>query len=215
MTPSLSYRLSRALGSWVVLPWLRFKVAGRENVPLTGPVILVSNHQSYLDPMLLSCGSPRAPIEYMARDTLFRHPLAGFYFRHTHAFPVRRGGADRQAWKHFETLVKQGKQVSFFPEGTRSEDGSLLPVVPGSGMLIHRCPGAAVIPVRIRGSWKVLNKRRGFGGLHPVSVRFGQALDLSAEWAQEGSREVYQSIANKVMAAIAALPPVDGRDDDK
>jgi 1-acyl-sn-glycerol-3-phosphate acyltransferase len=214
MTVSLFYRLTWVFGTFGLLPWLKFKVAGRENVPLTGPVILACNHQSYLDPLLLGCGSPRAPIEYMARDTLFKHPIAGFYFRHSHTFPVRRGGADRQAWKHFEDLVEQGKQVSFFPEGTRTQDGKLLPVVPGSGMLIHRCPAATVIPVRIRGTWKVLNKRGGWGGFHPVSIAFGPPVDLKPEWSQDGSREVYQAVADKVMAAIAAIPPVDGRDDD-
>jgi len=199
--------------SSVVLPLLKFKVAGAEHVPLSGPVILASNHQSYLDPLILGYGSPRLPVRFMARDTLDNNPVAGFYFRQAMTFPVKRGGADRQAWKRFEELVKSGEQVSYFPEGTRTVDGKLQEVVPGSGMLIHRCPGATVIPARIRGSYKVLNKETGFGGLHPVSVGFGQPVDLSAEWAQTG-REAYTAIAEKIMAAIAAIPPVDGRDDD-
>lgn len=214
MSASLTYRLTWVLGTYAVLPLLRYRVAGREHVPMQGPVILASNHQSYLDPMILGCGSPRLPIRFMARDTLYNNPVAGAYFRWSQTFPVKRGGADRQAWKTFESLVKAGEQVSFFPEGTRCEDGRLQPAVPGSGMLVHRCPGAAVIPARIRGSWKVLNKRKGFGGLHPVSVRFGPPVDLGAEWARPGGREAYQAVAEKIMAAIAALPPVDGRDDD-
>ncbi len=213
-TASLSYRLTWVLGTYAVMPLCKFKVAGREHVPMTGPVILASNHQSYLDPMVLGCGSPRLPIRFMARETLYHNKLAGLYFRHAQTFPVKRGGADRQAWKKFEELVKSGEQVSFFPEGTRTVDGSLLPVVPGSGMLIHRCPGATVVPARIRGSWKVINKEKGFQGFKPVSVGFGPPVDLSAEWAQDGGRETYQAIAEKIMAAIAAIPPVDGRDDD-
>lgn len=211
---SLTYRLTWVFGTFFVMPLLRFKVAGRENVPMTGPVILASNHQSYLDPIVLGCGSPRLPIRFMARASLNNSFIAGLYFRWAQTFPVKRGGADREAWKKFESLVMEGGQVSFFPEGTRTEDGKLLPVVPGSGMLIHRCKGATVVPARIRGSWKVLNKAKGWGGLHPVSIAFGPPVDLSAEWAQEGGREVYQAIAEKIMAAIAAIPPVDGRDDD-
>jgi 1-acyl-sn-glycerol-3-phosphate acyltransferase len=203
MKPSVVYRLTWHLAS-VILPLLKFKVSGRENVPLTGPVILASNHQSYLDPLLLGYGSPRLPVRFMARDTLDNNPLAGFYFRQAQTFPVKRGGADRQAWKMFETLVASGEQVSFFPEGTRTVDGKLQPVVAGSGMLIHRCPTAVVIPARIRGSWKVLNKKTGFGGLHPVSIAFGKPVDLSAEWAATG-RDAYQAIADKIMAAIEAL----------
>lgn len=212
MKPSFAYRLTWHISS-AILPLLKFKVSGQENIPPTGPVILASNHQSYLDPMILGYGSPRLPIRFMARDTLYHNPVAGFYFRKAQTFPVKRGGADRQAWKRFEDLVMSGEQVSFFPEGTRTVDGKLQPVVPGSGMLIHRCPGATVVPARIRGSWKVLNKEKGFGGLHPVSVSFGPPVDLSAEWAETG-REAYQAIATKIMDAIAAIPPVDGRDDD-
>lgn len=212
MKPSAAYQLTWYFAAGV-LPLLKFKVSGAENVPLSGPVILASNHQSYLDPMILGYGSPRLPIRFMARDTLYNNPVAGYYFRKAQTFPVKRGGADRQAWKMFETLVTSGEQVSFFPEGTRTVDGKLQPVVPGSGMLIHRCPGATVVPARIRGSYKVLNKEKGFGGLHPVSIGFGKPVDLGAEWAMTG-REAYQAIADKIMAAIAAIPLVDGRDDD-
>lgn len=197
------------------MPLLRFRVAGTEHIPARGGVILASNHQSFLDPVLLGCGSSRLPVHFMARDSLFRTWPLGWYLRQTHTFGVRRGGADRQAWRRFEELVAAGEQVTFFPEGTRSPDGSLLPANPGSGMLIHRCPQATVLPVRIRGTHRVLSKAGGFGGLRPVSVRFGPPVDLSAEFAAEGGREAYAAIADKIMAAIAALPTVDGRDDDR
>jgi 1-acyl-sn-glycerol-3-phosphate acyltransferase len=193
---------------------LRWRVAGTEHMPMAGGVILVSNHQSYLDPLILGCASPRRPVHFMARESLFRNPVFGFLIRTIHAFPVKRGGADRQAWRAFEQMVKDGKLVSFFPEGTRSDDGKLQPANAGSGMLIHRCRGAVILPVRVRGTYKVLNKSRGFGGLKPCSVTFGQPVDLSAEMAAGDSRENYEAIANKCMAAIAAIPLPDGRDDD-
>jgi 1-acyl-sn-glycerol-3-phosphate acyltransferase len=194
---------------------LRWRVGGAENVPKTGGVILVSNHQSYLDPYALGCASPRRPVHFMARESLFKNPLFGWLIRTIHAFPVKRGGADRQAWRAFEQLVESGEQVSFFPEGTRSDDGQLQPANAGSGMLVHRCKGATVIPVRIRGSYRVLNKTKGFQGLHPISVVFGPPVDLGAEMAAEGGRETYEAIANKCMAAIAGLPTAGGRDEDQ
>ncbi|HTB21144.1 MAG TPA: lysophospholipid acyltransferase family protein [bacterium] len=214
MQASLMYRGSRLFYRSVLLPLMRFKVGGLEHIPPAGGLILACNHQSFLDPIVLGCGSYRVPTHFMARASLFESRILNFYFRNTHTFGVKRGGADRQAWKHFEDLVRSGEQVTFFPEGTRSDDGRLQPGNPGSGMLIHRCPGAAVVPARIRGTWRVLNKTRGFSGLHPISVGFGPPVDLSAEWAQKGSREVYGAITDKIMAAIAAIPPVDGRDDD-
>lgn len=193
---------------------LRLRIGGEAHVPRSGGVILVSNHQSYLDPYALGCACPRRPVHFMARESLFKNPVFGFVIRLIHAFPVKRGGADRQAWRAFENLVLQGEQVSFFPEGTRSDDGKLQPANAGSGMLVHRCKTATVIPVRIRGTYRVLNKSKGYQGLHPISVVFGAPLDLSAELAADGSRETYEAIANKCMAAIASLPTVDGRDDD-
>jgi 1-acyl-sn-glycerol-3-phosphate acyltransferase len=215
MQASLMYRGSRSFYRSVLLPLLQFRVGGLEHVPPTGGLIMASNHQSYLDPILLGCATPRLPVHFMARESLFRSRILNFYFRNTHTFGVKRGGVDRQAWKHFEDLVRSGEQVTFFPEGTRSDDGRLQPANPGSGMLIHRCPGATVLPCRIRGTWKVLNKTRGFSGIHPISVAFGPPVDLSKEIADKGGREVYAAITEKIMAAIAAIPVVDGRDDDQ
>jgi 1-acyl-sn-glycerol-3-phosphate acyltransferase len=214
MQASLLYRGSRNFYRSVLLPLLKFRVGGLEHIPPTGGLILASNHQSYLDPIVLCSGSYRVPTHFMARASLVESRILNFYFRNTHTFVVKRGGVDRQAWKHFEDLVRSGEQVTFFPEGTRSVDGRLQPGNPGSGMLIHRCPGATVVPARIRGTWKVLNKVSGYSGRHPVSLNFGPPVDLSAEWAQKGGRGVYAAITDKIMAAIAAIPPVDGRDDD-
>ena len=214
MKPHLNYLFFRQLSRLILFPLVRFRVAGVGNSPPAGPVILVSNHQSYMDPVLIGCANPRKPVIYMARESLFRHKPFAWFLGQMHVFAVKRGGADRGAWRHFEKLVADGEQVNFYPEGTRSPDGRLQTANPGAGMLIHRCKGAVVIPVRVRGAYKVLNKDKGFQGLHPVSLVFGPPVDLGPEFAHEGGRECYQAIADKVMAAIAALPPVDGKDDD-
>jgi 1-acyl-sn-glycerol-3-phosphate acyltransferase len=214
MKPHLNYLFFRQLSRTVLVPLVRFRAAGLENIPAGGPVILVSNHQSYMDPVLIGCANPRKPVLYMARESLFRWAPFAWFLGQMHVFPVKRGGADRSAWRHFEKLVADGEQVNFYPEGTRSADGKLQRADPGADMLIHRCKGATVIPCRVRGAYKVLNKDKGFQGLHPVSLVFGPPVDLAAEFAQSGGRECYQAIADKVMAAIAAIPPIEGRDDD-
>jgi 1-acyl-sn-glycerol-3-phosphate acyltransferase len=211
----MAYNFIWFFGNAFLRLFLRFKVVGKERVPAQGGIILVSNHQSYLDPVAVGCATPRRrPVHFMARESLFKNPIFAWGIRSIHAFPVKRGGADRQAWRAFEKMVADGEVVSFFPEGTRSEDGQLLPANAGAGMLIHRCKGAHVVPVRVRGTHRVLNKAKGFQGFRPVSVVFGDPLDLSAEFAAEGSREVYEALANKVMAGIAALPGIEGRNDD-
>ncbi len=200
------YYFTWLLGRILVWPLFRITRIGKERVPRSGGVILASNHLSYLDPLVLGITCPRKPIRFMARESLYRNPVFRLFLWAAYTFPVKRGGADRGAWRHFENLVATGQQVSFFPEGTRSEDGQLLPANPGAGMLIHRCTGATVIPVRITGTDRILNKAKGFQGLFKVTIAYGSPVDLSAELALEGSREVYQRVADKVMAAIAALP---------
>jgi 1-acyl-sn-glycerol-3-phosphate acyltransferase len=204
---NLIWFFSRYLGKLL----LRVKVLGTENIPATGGVILVCNHESFFDPPIVGSSTFRKPVRFMARDTLFDAPVVGWFIKRIKAFPVKRGGADRHAWKLFSDFIKNGELVCFFPEGTRSADGHLQKANPGAGMLIHRCPEAIILPVRLFGTGKVLHRDKGFQGFHTVSVVFGKPLDLSEEMKKEGDREVYTVIADKVMAGIGAIKPPEGR----
>jgi 1-acyl-sn-glycerol-3-phosphate acyltransferase len=112
---------------------------------------------------------------------------------------------DRQAWQHFEDLAASGKAVLFFPEGTRSPDGQLQVAKAGSGMLIHRCRGSVVVPIRLFGTEKAMP--RGSWWIRPrrVSAVFGPALDLEAEMAMPAGKATFALIADKVMKAIAEI----------
>jgi cytidylate kinase len=200
-----AYNFARFFFGTLLRIFARFEIRDRRAVPMVGPLILISNHESYIDPVAVGVASPRVPTRFMARASLWDSKLLAIYNDAVGAFPVKRGGADRQAWRRFEELVKGGAQVCFFPEGTRSPDGKLQPPNPGAGMLIHRCQGATILPVRVFGTHKVLHKDKGFQGFHQIRVAFGKPVDLSAEWAKPGSREVYQVIAEKMMAGIAAI----------
>ncbi|MES2201222.1 MAG: lysophospholipid acyltransferase family protein [candidate division FCPU426 bacterium] len=204
------YSSVRGIFLFLIRIFLRFKSRNAAAVPASGGVILVSNHESFLDPILVGCATTRQPVRFMARESLFHAPGFGFLLPRIKAFPVRRGGADRAAWAKFEELVKEGEMVCFFPEGTRSVDGQLRPAVTGAGMLIHRCPGAVVLPVRVFDSRKVLHKDKGFQGFHKVSVAFGSPIDIRELWLQPGSREVYEQINVRVMDGIRAIAPPSG-----
>ena len=180
-------------------------------VPAQGGVILASNHESFLDPFLVGVSSPRIPVRFMARESLFHNMAVGWLLRQHCAFPVKRGGVDWAAWAQFEDFVKGGECVSFFPEGTRSRDGKLQTANPGSGLLVHRCKGAVVVPTRVFDTHKVIPRGKTFGGFHRVSVVFGPPLDLSREMAECGSCEVYTRIAEKIMTAISMIKPPEGR----
>ncbi len=200
-----TYWLSRFVSGTLLRIFFRFKSVGWENVPKNGGVILCSNHQSFLDPLVVGCGNKRLPVRFMARASLWNVKFLAPWYDSVGAFPVKRGGADRGAWKKFEELVAGGSQICFFPEGTRSPDGNLQPANPGSGMLLHRCPEAKIVPVRVFNTAKVMPKNKLFGGFHRVSVAYGPVLDLSEYLKMEGNRENYAKLADRVMQAIGEL----------
>ena len=150
----MMYFLTSHFGKYLFSLVCGYSCKGVENVPKKGGVILVCNHSSFMDPPLVAAAILHRQMNFMARATLFRNRLFGWYIRSLKAFPVKRGGADRDAWRAFQAKIDNGEVVLLFPEGTRTPNGKLLPGNPGSGMLIHRCKNAQVVPVRIFGHFE-------------------------------------------------------------
>jgi 1-acyl-sn-glycerol-3-phosphate acyltransferase len=180
---------------WLATGW---RVAGREHVPRTGPLLVVCNHLHNADPFLISVAVNR-PICYMAKVELFRVPLLGWIIDLFGAFPIARGAADRQAIKTALELVEAGCAVGVFPEGTRSRSGSMKRGLAGIGLLAARSR-APILPVAIAGSERALR-------LWPrptVRVTIGRPLEL-AETRLAGRH--YQAIVDEIMTEIARLLP--------
>ncbi len=177
----------------------RFRRRGRQYLPRSGPTLIVSNHRSTKDPPFISAAAMPRPSYLMAKSELFRFRPFAWLIESLGAFPVVRGGADREAIRTARGILADGGQLIMFPEGTRSLDGRLRAPLPGAGALALE-PGVAVVPAAIRGS-----ERR----LGPITVRFGPPLDLSD--LPDGPRSARaQAAAERVMAAIAALLPAEG-----
>jgi len=124
----------------------RLEVVSPGLVPATGPVLIVSNHVSLLDPPLVGGAAPR-PLFFMAKEELFRIPLFGRLIRGLNARPVRRDGSDTRALKAALAQLQEGHALLVFPEGTRGEEGQpLREGKPGVGMLavLRRAGGAGV-----------------------------------------------------------------------
>jgi 1-acyl-sn-glycerol-3-phosphate acyltransferase len=136
------------------------KVYGRRNVPRRGGVLLLSNHQSYLDPVVLGVHLDR-PISYMAKSELFEG--GGFFawlIRSLHAFPVKQGRGDVGAIKESINRLHQGHVLNIYPEGSRTETGEIEPILPGVALVVRRA-GVPIVPVVIDGSfqaWPKMNK---------------------------------------------------------
>lgn len=149
------------------------RVYGRENVPDDGPLVLVSNHQSYFDPVLVGYSLKRE-LHYMARDTLFTNPVFGKIISSVNAYPVKRGEADVAAIKTTLRLLKDAHPVLLFPEGTRTRDGRVGEMKPGFTMLASR-GRAQILPVAIDGAYEAWPRTFPLPiPLRPIHVAFGK-----------------------------------------
>src|SRR5690606_9930917 len=123
------------------------KVYGKEHIPSTGGVLIVSNHQSYLDPVLLAVPLYR-PVSFLAKSELFKNAFFSWLIRNLNAFPVRQGAGDVGAMKETIRRLQQGHMLVIYPEGSRTDTGDLLPIAPGAALVIRRA-GVPVIPAII------------------------------------------------------------------
>lgn len=195
----------------------RLEVVNAGLVPATGPVLLVSNHVSVLDPPLVGGAAPR-PLVFMAKEELFRIPLFGRLIRALNARPVRRDGSDMRALKAALAVLAEGHAILVFPEGTRGEEGGTLrDGKPGVGMLAV-LSGAPVVPVFVSGSGAALPRGRTLPRPTKVRVSFGPPLNFKNESQRrndgsgqgkragdDGRKEAYREAAQEMMRAIAQL----------
>jgi len=152
----------------------RVRSYGRENIPSEGPFVLISNHQSYLDPML--CGIPlKRRVNFLARETLFHHWLFGRMISSVGTIPVKLGEADISAIRKAIDILRQGRGICLFPEGTRSRDGRITPFKPGFGLLCRR-GGAAVVPVVVDGAFECWPRHKKLFSYGPITISYGKTI---------------------------------------
>lgn len=208
------YRLAWLASRVICKIWLRSRIYHPERVPREGPVILASNHVSYLDPPFVGSSLPRE-IHYLAREDVFHYPIAGSLLRSLNAVPVNRDGSGAKGLKSILNRLLQGGGILIFPEGTRSRDGYLQPARDGIGLTIIKS-SAPVVPVRIWGAFEAFGRNRWFPRPRRISVKFGEPLGFKSlrEEAKTCPRprlkEIYRQATGDLMAAIAALQ--DGPD---
>lgn len=177
----------------------RIRVTGKEHVPRRGAVLIVCNHLSNLDPPMMGWASRPRKSFYMAKKELFAGRLGAWVISSLGAFPVDRGGMDRNAIRVARDLLARGESVVMFPEGTRSRDGLLRAAFPGAGSM-GLDAGVTIVPAAIWGS----QFRRG-----PVRITFGPPV--SAEGLAAGTKGARAAeVTTRMMQSIAELVPVVG-----
>ncbi len=197
------YNAATIVTKYLLLPiYARITVVGLENLPMTGPLIIASNHLNDTDPGIL-CTRIRRPIVFMAKIELFRVPGLGQFLRAFGAFPVKRGEADLSALRNANLALEKGMAVCIFPEGTREGPAEQLAEAwPGAALIAQRA-NATILPVAIHGSGR-LGLPKMF--LYPfrkarITLTIGKPfvlakpVRLNAEAAQDGTREIMERIA--------------------
>ncbi|MEN3185917.1 MAG: lysophospholipid acyltransferase family protein [Atribacterota bacterium] len=167
------YFLSKYLALFLLKLFFRFRVKGQFSIPKEGPCVIVSNHSSYLDPIVIGCAAPRR-VYFVAKEELFRNPLARFFLYQLGAFPLRRKEVDQVAVKRIFTLLRQGKVVCLFPEGTRN-DGVIREFKPGVIKLLLKAKVPLVV-AGIRGTYESFPRGARFPRPFPIQVAFSHLL---------------------------------------
>lgn len=209
---TLWYRFCRFLYRVYFRIYHRGRVLHADRVPDAGAFILAGNHISFLDPPLFGQAIRRGA-HYMARDTLFHNPVVGRLLRSWNVEPIARGKGDVGAFKTIMRLLREGKAVMMFPEGTRGQEGTLQRARPGVGMIVART-NVPIVPMRITGSGRAMPRGASLPRPQRITVAFGEPFlyplppDMKALTTDQ-QRDLYQAIGDEVIRRIAALPPED------
>ncbi len=141
------YRFAKGVCNAAMSVWFHIEVYGIENLPTEGGYIVVSNHRTYLDPVLVGIRMKRQ-VNFMAKAELFSNKLLGPIIRKLGAFPVSRGTGDTSAIDKAVDTVKSGDVLFLFPEGTRSKTGEIMRFKSGA-IVVASQTGADIVPTAI------------------------------------------------------------------
>jgi 1-acyl-sn-glycerol-3-phosphate acyltransferase len=198
------YQFSTRLFKLFLLLWNRLRIRDVKNIPDEGGVLMASNHASFLDPPVVGVGYRGRPVHFLARDTLWNSKFGTWWMTRVGCIPVSRGTGDIKALKLTIKALKDGKVVSMFPEGTRTEDGELQKAKGGIGFIIEKS-GCVVVPAYIDGTYKAHPKGTRFIKPSKVTITYGKPITQADFQALGTGREAYDRHAALIMERIADL----------
>lgn len=207
---TLSQRIFVAIVKPLYRLFLSWEVRGKENVPRSGPLIVIANHVHVIDAELMVFGVSRWII-FIAKEQLFRYPLLGFILRRAQALMVSRYGklsVTRELFRQAGERLAGGAVIGIFPEGKRSHQGKLQAGKPGLAVLASRL-NVPLLPVGIAGTDRI-HGRSWLWKRPRITVNIGKPFYLP-QAASRLTRPQRKALADTMMTEIAALLPPEYR----
>lgn len=191
--------IARGIARYLYRPAFRVRVAGTARVPRTGPVVLVANHSTMIEPQLLFGMLPRRSV-FLVKEEMFAG-LAGWGLRRIGQIPVRRGAPDRTPLLAAKDVLAGGGVVGVFPEGTRGS-GDVSQAHQGAAWLV-RASGAVVLPVAVRGTLRPAASGRRFRPA--VDLLVGEPFAVRVGPGRAGLTEATETIRGTLAALVTEL----------
>ena len=209
------YRFIRAIARTLFTCYFRFEATGLEHFPREGGCIVVANHASFLDPILVCVAAPRV-IHYITYAYFYYHAAIHWACKRTHCIPIKREGNDVSALKQALRLLHAGEIIGIFPEGARSQSGKLMAGEPGVALIALKA-GAPIVPIGISGAYQAFPKGAHFP--KPVKIRLtvGQPFRLDEhigtgkKLTEETQRQAVRLIMSKIAAACGDVAAPDAQ----
>ena len=189
------YTITRWILNIVFFKIFHLHVEGRENIPVKGAVIVAPNHKSNWDPPLIGVAFSNRVVHYMAKEELFKNPIAAWILTMFGTFPVKRGSGDGSAVMRAVRELRKGYPVGIFPEGTRIKREGLGRFHSGMAS-IAMIEGTDILPVAVVGSLNMSHPKQ-----HPA-VLIGKIIHVEK---QKPTKESIQALNEKVKSAIEQL----------
>jgi 1-acyl-sn-glycerol-3-phosphate acyltransferase len=197
--------VGRWIGRWLHRPTYRIRIRHADRVPATGPVVMVANHSSFIEPQVLF-GLPRRHTVFLIKSELSAG-LVGRAFRVLGQIMVRRGAADREPLMAAVSVLRAGGLIGIFPEGTRGS-GDVARAEQGAAWLV-RMTGALVLPVATRGTYRPPGTRRRFRP--KLDVLVGEPYRLTVQRGRTGLAAATEDIRQHLADLVRELDEL--RDD--
>lgn len=200
----MAYRFWRWLCWLFAKPAFRLTSDGHHHIPESGPVVLVPNHASFLDPPLLGICC-RRQVRFMARSTLANSKIMGWWMRQVGVVLIDRTAPARTTFDRSIQILQGGEMMAVFPEGTRGADGRVGEFKKGLLKLLDNT-GAIAVPTGIIGTFEAWPRHRKLPRLRRCHVRFGSPMSAAEVCAPGGLDRLRQAVADLSGQELAPIP---------